>query len=685
MKSKKYSVPVGFSDWWYETFLREDHTVRISLKWRGDTTLRLGRLATARSCFEVESEFSLLRQAGVSTLDLADTVEDELASKAAKGLNAADSRDLGRALGAAFTRAGWLKPLLDPLALVRLLELRDSGKRIEFILDTNALVNGSAHWLLDIFADRCDLVLTPVTLRELQDVYDAATFSNRIFEQKNINRNNASSDNGKSSVSKDLDRLNRRQLYLAAKRLQERIGYGTAIWRELELEDVALLLSRGSSREKSSESDTLLLRAVRRSINDRVAGLERFFVTGDTALARRAASELPTGSLLTFQVTAVIANDILMPSAWWPGPDEGRFVRRDQARVIWELLCIGDEVILEDIDDGRCWSLTGFRDPMWPSDYTHPWINVTQVEQSINSSISSTVTSEKKENNVLGEPIVIEQAESSPVPSDVRTKAAVSFSPWMDYSDDAGTNPEKLRFGSQAALDLLAKIGVGSEQNAHLLDALKSRSSTNHLSRLLGLAGLGGLDDEGEVHGGETSSINRLASAWSANDLDSVFDLLSAWKPLFEISTRILEEELNASQKSARALASRLGQGFYHPMSRVWMPGGARPTFEVMRQAILHEVRDKGRGNTIPVYRLLVHVFGESLGVSPARAILKWDELWHNGVFDDFEPREGGSPSNRFTQDIAVLNSTGWSSTKFHLESVKGVRDIVYKGAIHDS
>ena len=108
-----------------------------------------------------------------------------------------------RLLANAFTRAGWLRPLVDPAMVTQLVGLRERNTRVEFIFDTNAMVEGVGHWLVDLFADSCDLVVTAVTLRELQDQLETAQL-------------------GKPLEKKDrADRLGSRQLYLAANRFRK--------------------------------------------------------------------------------------------------------------------------------------------------------------------------------------------------------------------------------------------------------------------------------------------------------------------------------------------------------------------------------------------------------------------------------------------------------------------------------
>ncbi len=138
-------VPKGLSEWWDQAI--PDEPLQVALRWRDDRELEVGTLHSRRMLFQFDARpDDFTRPTGPERV--------------------------GRLAAKAFTRAGWRRPAIDPLALLRLLALRRSGTRVEFILDTNALVEGIAHFLVDFFADRCDLVVTPVTLRELQDAQE---------------------------------------------------------------------------------------------------------------------------------------------------------------------------------------------------------------------------------------------------------------------------------------------------------------------------------------------------------------------------------------------------------------------------------------------------------------------------------------------------------------------------------
>lgn len=594
--SQRIPIPGPFSDWWTEALPRTDLTV--ALRWR-NVPLTVGTFhgSTGLLTFHPEpADFSV------------------------------GAERPGRMLAKALTRAGWRRPRLDPSALIRLHELRASTARVEFILDTNALVEGVGHWLVDHFADRCDLTITAVSLRELQDLHGRAEFAKAIPTRSEQ----------RPKV------LGPRQAYLAAHRLRERPGYPRVIWRELELDDAALLLSRGSGGDKTSESDTLLLRAVRRSIHARVSNLERFFVTGDTALARRATTELPAESVIAAQTHPIEPGEILHPCAWWPGPDQGLRITRHPARIVWELLCVGDEVAL--VAGDREWTFRAFQNPMWPSDYLAPWVDVTEPE--------------------------------APVPSPDPTPEATLIvgTPWRAAPVYDAPLEKNYRIPGSVLLDLLAAIACASGETFEVPERVRQSSATpGHLRGLLADLDLAMLDG---TSGTLLQGARALREVWEADDLDGLFDILRRWKPLDALATEDNPEVgTQSSMRIARAMAGLLGQGMY--LDTVWRPGGRRPSSQEMRTAVLASVEP---GGTITTRHLLEHVFLQQLGVSPMRVARAWPTLWDQGVFHGFEAREGGTTGGERYQEHATLRAGGWETTRFDLASVAGVRDLVFRG-----
>ncbi len=621
-------IPEGFSGWWDECHLPQE-ALTIRLTWRSGAEFTLGELNPVLGAFRFSPN------------------PDKFTGEGAERV--------GRMVGKALTRAGWLRPHLDPEALLRLIVVRSEPSRVEFILDTNALVEGIGHWLADHFADRCDLVVTAVTLRELQDLKGQARFNEKVPKEDNQAENRAKM-------------LGARQAYLSANRFREQVGYKRILWRELELDDTALLLSRGSADTKSSESDTLLLRAVRRSIHDRVNKLERFFVTGDNALARRAATELPEGSLIAAQVREVRAGDVLFPCSWWPGPDQGFRVSRHPARLIWELLCIGDQVKLE-AHDGKTWAFRAFDNPMWPSDYLKPWIDVAEpaLEDVHGGGPGELIARSLSEadNSVT--------AENRAAP-DTRQEAPGSI--WRVPSKNMLKLDRNLRLSAKTTLDVLGTLVASEKNEVHLPQGIADEKARRHLCAFLKELDLADVDLNSWV-ARRLSRHEDLVAAWCSNDHDALFDLLRGWLPLEEWATnKNPPQRPEKTQGSARALAALLSQGLY--IDQQWLPGGSRPGLTEMRQAILDAV-PRGPEPAIPVYTLLVDVFLRRLGVAPARIVHAWDKLWSMGVFDGFEPREGGTSSGQRFQEIARLTEGGWDRERIDLEAIDGTRDLLYR------
>lgn len=603
----RLAVPKGLTEWWDNDADFATGTLRLTLKWRGQAALTVGDLHLGHRAVRVKPD----------PADLTDGAER-----------------VTRLLAKAFTRAGWLRPTLDPATMSQLLQIRKDDVRVEFIMDTNAMVEGIGHWLVDVFADRCDIVVTAVSLRELQDQHESAQFSQSVQI--------GGSDNGRL--------LGARQLYLAANRFREFPGYRRVLWRELELDDTALLLSRGSSARKSSESDTLLLRAVRRSIHNRVSRLERFFVTGDTALARRATSELPPGSVIAAHVPELKSDAVYFPTAWWPGPDQGYRIVRHISRLVWELLAIGDSVELAG-DDGRVWKFRAFSNPMWPSDYRAPWVHV-EAPNSVNNS-------------------------SAPIAPDL-TGTPV-WPPWQSTGKTLDTN---LRLPATQILDLLSAVALHPEGPIPIPAELRSSSERRyHVQLFLESLELAKPSDDGST-AMALPQRDHLTAAWQSNDLDAVFDLIRSWAPLEELAMMTAPPPRpEKTIGSARKLVSLLGQGMY--VNGEWFPGAARPSVAEIHRAVLDTVPSEPP-QSIPMLTLLVDLFLRKLRVSPIRVIRAWSSLWAAGAFANFEPRTGGSSSGRHTQEVARLSENGWVVERHDLESYDGYRDLVLRRSINE-
>lgn len=627
------AVPSGVADSFDQSLL-DQGKLDVAMRWRDDISLSIGTMWPEKKLFRFHPD----------RLNFIDNKNPER---------------LTRLVAKAFTRAGWLRPQLDPVLIARLVELRHLGTRIEFIVDTNAMVEGIGHWLVDLFADCCDLVVTGVTLRELQDNHDIAQFMTPLSKCKN-------KDYGKL--------LGARQLYLAANRFRESTGYQRVLWRELELDDTALLLSRGTGGGKRSESDTLLLRTVRRSIHDRVNGLERFFVTGDTALARRANSELPVGSVIAAQVRELVSGQVCFPCAWWPGTDQGRSIPHHPAKLIWELLAISDELELRREDDAT-WTFRAFENPMWPSDYSKPWVIATEPE----GARAIDDRDEGETGGLTNEEAALSSPESASIGKDRSHQAGEPLTViWPPSRRDPGVFDKNLRLTAKTILELLNVVASDEKEPIILPEVVRNTSERRYHTKML----LEGLElaevDEKCLRAKPLPQRAALAQVWARGDRDGIFDVLRAWKPLDEWA--VLKKptaRAERTQETARGLASLLGQGMQ--LEGTWLPGGLRPTADQVRKALLDAVPKKPP-RAIAMYDLLVDVFLRRLSVHPVRAMAAWDRMKELGVFEGFEPRTGGSSSGRHMQDVAAFSPSSWTITRIDLEACRGYRDLNYRG-----
>lgn len=222
-------------------------------------------------------------------------------------------------------RAGYLAPEIDPVALATLLTHRRRSSRVELILDTNSLIGGFGHWLLRLLGDRADLVRTAVTDLEIQQ------FGQMLREKGTYDK-----------------RFN----FNAACRFLETVPHSHPVWRHLDAEEeTSLFVAKSSDSEKSPGADALMLRAVRRSIQEMVPGLRRFFVTSDQTLARAASHELPAGSAIVGYVNPIPTAGVhLAPLTWWPERDQGVGSVSNLADFVWEALCLCEEITLRRSD-----------------------------------------------------------------------------------------------------------------------------------------------------------------------------------------------------------------------------------------------------------------------------------------------------------------------------------------------
>lgn len=646
---RRLSLPDDAEDWWANI---PRGAYDVQLRWGGGVRLRLGELRTHPAMFRYAPE-----------LDAKDgrPTEDDIATGAER---------FDRLFGKALTRAGWQLPDVDPEILWRIVRLRRQPEvRIELILDTNAMVEGIGHWLAALFAERCDLVVTAVTLRELQDQHGGAKFGAPLF--KMVWNANKSCD--VPTFEKDV--LGRRQTYLAAMRFREQTGYGRILWRELELEDASLMLSRSGldkTNRKSSEADTAMLREVRRSIRDRVRGLERFFVTGDVALSRRAATELPEGSLIAGRVRDLVRERVYTPNVWWPaGEDQGSSLAgHTPMRLLWELLAVADEIELQSktTPDHR-WMLRAYAAEMWPSDYVRPWIDCEgpPLERTAGAAAGAGDTAAAG-----GAAARVARAPSVLVT--VPEAAGERLFPELPLPDVAPIEAN-LRVGADLLLDALSEL----VKSGHVpgMSADGSSEADRHLRMLLaglGLAQFAPLRFEPLQRA--LPGLEPLEAAWKAGDRDGVSSRLLPYRAYAEqvdAGSSQRTERPEKTVRSARRLAGLLGQGML--LEENWLPGGANPTIAEIRATLLAELEAR---KVLTMYDLLTRILLGRLAVSPVRAMSAWDRMEAQNVFDGIELRRGGdAPSAKRRQRIVRLSSDGWAPEDVPLDTFRGYRDLV--------
>lgn len=605
-----------------------------------------------------------------------------------------DGDGFERAIGKVLTRAGWQRPRFDPSSICRLIPLRERVVRFEFILDTNAMADGSGHWLADAFGDRCDLVATAVSLRELQNLYSQCNFYG-------------------SEIS--LANLNARQTYLAAMRFREN-PMPRVLWRELEVDDTALIVSDDSKTpEKSNRGDTMMLRTVRRSINDRVRGLARFFVTGDSALARRAVTELPEGTSISTAVRDLRLGAVYIPAVWWPGRDEGSATSLPGAsRLIWEFLALADRVVLtkletDSTDSTDSIEFSAFENPMWPSDYVSPAVIVTVrkqgtargvgISQSNEGSFQGGGTASASGDASAAEPAQAPSAQApvvlglgvgtrEPPPATVpeveqslenktvgmpNTRSGLFGRPSRSVEVVLS---KRIRFGAKSLLSTIALIVSRAAGTSMPASALVSGESERHFRwRIELLEAIGLVKTQGTMIKLQPSV--RFRQAWRSNDLDEV----SAWFRRYGVfadqcvSPGVLDPSDKVVQ-CARVLAQLMGQGM--SWDHEWWPGAASPSPEDVRAEIENWLDErKGHEQPTTIASLFIDVFLKKLQVSPVRMMKAWEAMQAHGVFAGLEFRSGGTPTGRYSVEVARLNPDSWLKERVDIDGFLGYRDIV--------
>jgi len=620
----KYTIPDPFEEKIADLLTDDEYSV--TLRWK-EESLKLGALRPQEQLFRID----------FSNPKFTENAENPY-----------------RLFSRPFCRAGWLLPTVDPTAWGEILSLRQTNDlRLEFIFDTCALDQGIAHFLISLFADRCDCVVTDVTLRELQDKHGEARFGKEL-ETKN---------RGKCIAA--------RQLYLAASRLREFSGFRKPLWRELHLDDTALLLSRGGkSGDKSSESDTALLRAVRRSMESHVRGLHRVFVTGDTALGRRATIELPRDRTWVAYIPSLKESQVLAPLKWWPGPDEGYGITTPTVpKLLWELLACCDSLELKSGDSTI--ELSAFQNPMWPVDYLKPWVRVSHPGNRTSKNAQSS--------KAATEPSPTQAVGARPLKGADSVKKSgldkLLFPAPSDYLLD-----QNLRPSWENTFTILSAIASSSEPVPIPAFYNKLSSASQYPLRAL----LEGLDlakfdpDSNMISPGLRSEI--LREYWKAESIDGVISLLLGYLPLREVALPGSEHAGRPKATTSGALAMGRVLGLVFDGKNGVQPVGANPSGQEVQSAIRKELERRER-KAMSILELLTELLPNEVGMGPVRAVRAWDRMEELGVFEPFEMRMGGTSSGDHRTKSVVISQDGTFMLKeIDYETVNGYRDISLVG-----
>jgi hypothetical protein len=571
-------------------------------------------------------------------------------------------------------RSGYMSPIVDPSALELLGDLRHRNVRVEFIVDTNVLISGVGHWLVRYLGNLCDLVRTVVTDLEIQ----------RFGDQKKW-------------VPQSFRDLSARTNYLMSCRFLEYIQEQHPLWRRLDIEEeTALFVSASTSKsgEKEPGSDTLLLRAVRRSIQDQVPGLVRLFVTSDAAVARTALHDLPSGATVAAYVNRIPDAGVhLSPIHWWPTPDgDGGGYVSNLASFVYEASSFCDAVILTK-PNGAFLKVGIVDRNQFPSDWRQPILWVTTGEA------GSAGTSEERPQPPsvrIGRPLPEAEPDNSPARAEavvagrVDARAGISIGTvpsetaresWPLSAAELRTPvPCAARASAPILLDVLAAIMLAVRERRPLSRREfpgapgPSRELRTFLRAVEAL-------DAGDQPGPAAA---ELPSIFAANSVDRLSQFLTKASSYYELIDGLRRkkasrlEPLKLPPRSATALAglSRLLGQAVQSNDELLYGGGyiSRDDFIAwFMRAVNADPRGPLGGHLLAdIARKALH----ELTLSPARFERALNAVIKHPPISDLEFLAGGTPENVLAEEVAVLSPHGWSRKLVSADGLLGYRSI---------
>ena len=575
-------------------------------------------------------------------------------------------------------RSGYLSPTIDPggLALLSRLRLRDS--RVDFIVDTNVLIGGVGHWLVRCFGDVCDLVRTVVTDMEVQRFGDALKW-----------------------VPKDFGQLSDRASYLSASRFLEHSQEQHPVWRRLDIEEETALFVASASKSgtKSPGADTLMLRAVRRSLQDQVPGLVRLFVTSDQNLARAASHDLPVGSTIAAYVNPIPQQGLYLSSVhWWPrlGVDAGHGYMSGLSDFCYEATCLCDAVRLVKAD-GSFLRISAFVAGLnqFPTDWRGPsvWVEEGTMADRVPQSTKQ-VTNHKlppAHPNTLDPDSAHTDGSSSQLFEGQQVKISIpsrsierEIKNWpFNNVQPVRDNPVNCvaRVSGPLLLDLLAaimlaaresrsvseRVFVGSTDTVReLRNFLRAVDALDHLS----VPGPASTDIQEAFANNDTDTLSRMLT--KASEYGALIEQLSSSK------VSVLDG-LNLPKRSATAitgLGRLLGQVVYDNGQLVY--GGAfisRDDFIAWFMKTIETTESKGPLGGALLADIACKALVE-LSISPMRFEKAMLAAIEGSPLSSLDFVAGGTPEKVMEEEVAVLSPRGWTRRKVSADGLLGFRSV---------
>jgi len=497
-------------------------------------------------------------------------------------------------------------------------------------------------------------------------------------------------------VPTNFDQLVDRTSYLTASRFLEYLQEQHPVWRRLDIEEETALFVASASKDgkKSPGADTLLLRAVRRSLQDQVLGLARLFVTGDQNLARAASHDLPLGSTIAAYVNPLPDEGAYLSSVrWWPvqGADTVKGDISSLADFCYEATCFCDAVRVVK-PDGSYIRITGYLPGrnQFPTHWRGPRV---WFEESTVSHVASPLAGQPatllaasgpagEEHDVPTEqPPLNQRADevgfisSSPHNGDPASWPFTDAAPVLNEFVDCAA-----RVSPPVLLDVLAEIMVAARETRAVSERVfvgsteTVRELRNFLRAVDALA-------ESVLPG---PAANSVQDAFSRNDSDELSRLLtkaSEYRVLIEqLSSRKSShlDKLDVPKRSATSLATLarlLGQAVYNDDELFY--GGAYIGREDFVRWLADTIEMDCKG---PLGQALLPDISRKalleLSLSPTRLERALESAMQGTELSAYEFVAGGTPEHIMEEEVAVLNSRGWMRCKVSADGLLGYRSV---------